>query len=69
MDMNEEKRLDDQYYNFVNLLGSFLEDTYYPERSDDDTIRRFVEEVDGEGIKDTIKEGREVLALKPFPWE
>lgn len=23
----------------------------------------------GEGIKDTIKEGREVLALEPFPWE
>ena len=28
-----------------------------------------MEEVDGEGIKDTIKEVREVLELKPFPWE
>jgi hypothetical protein len=69
MDMNEEKRLDNQYYNFVNLLLTFLEATYYPERSDEDTIKGFVEEQYPQSIEGAIKEGREVLELKPFPWE
>jgi hypothetical protein len=67
--MNEEKRLDNQYYNFVNLLLTFLEATYYPERSDEDTIKGFVEEQYPQSIEGAIKEGREVLELKPFPWE
>ena len=66
-DLKYRKSMNDKYEEFLNLLLTFLEDTYYQERSDDDTIRRFVEEMDGGSIKDTIKEGREVLALKPFP--
>jgi hypothetical protein len=69
MDLEMREYYNEKYEWISNLLLYFSEDTYYPKRSDEDTIRRFVEEVDGEGIKDTIKEGVEVLELKPFPWE
>ena len=68
-DLKYSKSMNDKYYNFVNLLGSFLEATYYPERSDEDTIKGFVEEQYPQSIEGAIKEGREVLELKPFPWE
>ena len=57
----------DELYDLSNLLCTFHEDTYYPERTDNDTIERFVKEMDSQSIKDTIKEGKEVLELKPFP--
>ena len=59
----------DELYDMENLLCTFHEDTYYPERTDKDTIKRFVKEMDSGSIKDTIKEGKEVLALQPFPHE
>ncbi len=59
-----------KYYDFENLLGSFfLDATYYPERTDEETIRRFMEEMGEEAVRETIEEGRAVLALDPFPWE
>jgi flavodoxin len=58
-----------ELYDLSNLLCTFHEDTYYPERKDEDTIKRFVKEKDSQSIKDTIKEGKDVLELKPFPYE
>ena len=68
-DLKYRKSMNDKYEEFVNLLLSFLEATYYPERSDEDTIKGFVEEQYPQSIEGAIKEGREVLELKPFPWE
>ena len=68
-DLKYRKSMNDKYEEFLNLLLSFLEATYYPERSDEDTIKGFVEEQYPQSIEGAIKEGREVLELKPFPWE
>lgn len=67
MDLEKKEYYEEKYPEISYLLLKFMLDTYYPERSDENTIARFVEEVDGEDIKDTIKEGREVLSLEPFP--
>jgi hypothetical protein len=68
-DSKYRKYMRNTYGEVVNLLGTFLEDTYYPERTDEDTIRRFMEEMGEEAVRETIEEGRAVLALDPFPWE
>jgi hypothetical protein len=69
MELEERDYYEEKYENFSYLLLKFMLDTYYPERKDEDTIRRFVEEMCSESIKGTLKEGREILELQPFPWE
>ena len=69
MELEERDYYNEKYSKISNLLLNFLEDTYYPERQDKDTIRRSVEKWSSEYISQTLKEGREVLELKPFPWE
>ena len=67
MELEERDYYNEKYEWISNLLLYFLEDTYYPERKDEDTIARFVEEMCSESIRDTLKEGREILELQPFP--
>ena len=67
MELEKFDYYNDKYPKVSNLLLNFLEDTYYPERKDEDTIRRSVEKWSFEYIYQTIKEGHEVLALEPFP--
>ncbi len=69
MDLDVFDYYNDIYPKMSNLLLNFLEDTYYPERNDGHTICRSIEEWSVEYIAQTIKEGRAVLALDPFPWE
>jgi hypothetical protein len=69
MDLDKFDYYNDKYSKISNLLLNFLEDTYYPERQDEDTIRRSVGKWSSEYISQTLKEGREILELKPFPWE
>lgn len=67
--LNKEKRLSDQYDWVSCLLLYFLEDTYLPPETRDDTntIKRFISEFDSEYLNLTITQGREVLAMDPFP--
>jgi hypothetical protein len=69
MDLEMREYYNEKYEWISNLLLYFSEDTYYPKRSDEDTIKGFVEEQYPQSIEGAIKEGREVLELKPFPWE
>lgn len=63
MDMNTK-------YNWFNsLLLYFLEDGYYEERNDIDTIKRYVDTFDSNTIRKTLEQGKEVLTLNPFPAE
>ncbi len=55
-------------YNWLDcLLLYFLDDGYYDDRKDIDTIVRFVKEYNAEQIQKTLDQGKEVLGLDPFP--
>ena len=69
MDLEKRKYYNNKYENLAELLGSFLFATYDLNETDEETIRKHVLLYDSESIKDTLKEGKEVLALKPFPHE
>ena len=69
MDLNKLDYYDEKYQRMSELLLNFLEDTYYPERTDEDTIKKCIKKWNIEFIKETIKQGKAVLALDPFPWE
>lgn len=45
MDLEKRDYYEEKYPEISYLLLKFMLDTYYPERSDEDTIARFVEEV------------------------
>ena len=59
----------DIYEYFSSLLFYFYYDGCYPGRKDKDTIERYVKEHEKWKISQTLKEGREILELQPFPWE
>ena len=59
-----------EIYDWVScILLYFLEDSYYENRSDTDTIQRFVETFKSKNLNLTIKQGRELLSLpeEEFP--
>src|SRR5574343_552346 len=66
---SEDERLSLEYFSFTSLLGYFMEDLYLPVEEQDDlkTIENFISIFDGKKIKQTLKEGREILAMEPFP--
>src|SRR5574343_1415491 len=66
---SEDERLSLEYFSFTSFLLHFLEDLYLPVEEQDDfkTIERFISIFDGKKIKQTLKEGREILAMEPFP--
>src|SRR5574343_75994 len=66
---SEDERLSLEYFSFTSFLLSFLEDLYLPVEEQDDlkTIENFISIFDGKKIKQTLKEGREILAMEPFP--
>src|SRR5574343_385385 len=66
---SEREKLCLEYDAFTNLLGHFMEDLYLPVEEQDDlkTIERFISIFDGKEINQTLKEGREILAMEPFP--
>jgi hypothetical protein len=51
------------------LLCYFLDDGYYEDRKDIDTIKRYVSIFDSEVLQKTLAQGKEVLELEPFPAE
>jgi hypothetical protein len=62
--------LDKKYQGgLTNLLCYFLDDGYYEDRKDIDTIKRYVSIFDSEVLQKTLDQGKEVLAMKPFPAE
>lgn len=69
--MDKEERLSAKYRRFDCLLLYFLDDTYYDDRADIDTIKRFVSvpTFDKKYIQQTIEQGKEILQLQPFPAE
>ena len=69
MDLEMREYYEEKYPEISYLLLKFMLDTYYPKRSDEDTIKGFVEEQYPQSIEGAIKEGKELLELKPFPWE
>ena len=63
------KKLETQYEDLTCLLLYFLEDGYYEDRKDIDTIKRYVSVFDSRVIQKTLEQGMEVLGLDPFPVE
>jgi hypothetical protein len=60
-------KLSEKYKMVTDLLITFLEDTYYDDREDIDTIKRFVKEYNEHQIQKVLTEGKDVLRLRPFP--
>ena len=65
----KEENFEEFYGNFSDLLGAFLFATYEPNQSDEETIVKFIKERTTEQVTETIKQGKEILALKDFPYE
>src|SRR5574343_562349 len=66
---SEREKLCLENYAFTDFLLSFLEDLYLPVEEQDDlqTIEKFISTFDGDEINKTLKEGRQILAMDPFP--
>src|SRR5574343_982885 len=66
---SEREKLCLENYAFTDFLLSFLEDLYLQVEEQDDlkTIENFISIFDGKEINQTLKEGREILAMEPFP--
>ncbi|AIL64776.1 hypothetical protein NOVO_08365 [Rickettsiales bacterium Ac37b] len=80
MDIDQHRFFSNKYDWISCLLGYFLEDTYLdlekPEnlspkefgtQLDLGTIKRYIETFEAKYIMETIKQGREILALEEFP--
>ncbi len=69
MDIELHNKYRDLFGSLTCLLCYFLDDTYYDDRKNIDTIKRYVSIFDKEELLKTLNQGKEVLALDPFPTE
>ena len=65
------KYLSNKYHEFSQILFHFLDEGYLESSKRDDlrVVKTFCNKFDGEDLIQVIKEGKELLQLKPFPWE
>ncbi|CAL7961837.1 conserved hypothetical protein [Alphaproteobacteria bacterium] len=67
--IEEDRRISDKYSEFTCLLLYLHADSYPDYGSDQKIIEHYVEVFCKEDLESTIKQGREVLTLEPFPHE
>ncbi|CAL7961842.1 conserved hypothetical protein [Alphaproteobacteria bacterium] len=67
--IEEDRRISDKYSEFTCLLLYLHADSYPDYGSDQKVIEHYVELFCKEALESTIKQGREVLELQPFPCE